>query len=55
MPSEVPVADVTLEVNGEEVPLNDFIRQLVANVVLGMVAPLKGVDDPKTVTVRVAK
>lgn len=42
-------ADLALRVNGREVPLKDFVRDLVANVVRGLTHSLKFCDDPRTV------
>ncbi len=42
-----------LFVNGEEIPLNEFVNEMFANVVLGMIQSLKGVEDPKEIELRV--
>lgn len=42
-------ADLALRVNGREVPLKDFVRDLVANVVRGLIHSLKFCDDPRVV------
>jgi molybdopterin-guanine dinucleotide biosynthesis protein B len=48
---EVAMSNIRLEVNGEEVLLNDFVKTLFENTVLGMLTSLSGVDpDPRTVT-----
>jgi len=56
MSSESCGADVpkglALEVDGEDVPLNDFVTEIVANVLVGIVASLKGVEDPKQIVFR---
>jgi len=36
--------DVRLHLNGAEVPLNYFVVEIVRSTLLGIVAPLKGVD-----------
>lgn len=41
---EEPMSDVKLEVNGQNVPLNPFVRSFIEKTVLGMVAALSDVD-----------
>ena len=41
--------DGTLKVNGVDVPMNNFIRKAMQNVVLGFVKTLKGADEAKKV------
>lgn len=41
--------DGTLRVNGVEVPMNNFIRKAMQNVVLGFVKTLKGAEEAKKV------
>jgi hypothetical protein len=36
--------DVRLRLNGAEVPLNYFVVEIVRSTLLGMIAPLKGVE-----------
>ena len=47
--------DATLFIDGVRLPLALFVRKIVASTVLGMVRPLKGVDDPKSVVVAVKR
>ncbi|MBI4236265.1 MAG: molybdopterin-guanine dinucleotide biosynthesis protein B [Chloroflexi bacterium] len=44
---------VTLTVDGSAVGLNPFARSLFANILLAMVAPLKGIGQPERVTLSV--
>jgi len=45
-----------LQVNGETMPLNPFVSQMVASIILGMVSPLKGLpENVETITVTVKK
>lgn len=47
---------VKLEVNGRSITLNTFVRQMIASLILGMIAPLKNLpENPETITVRVWK
>ena len=41
--------DGTLKVNGVDVPMNNFIRKAMQNVVLGFVKTLKGAEEAKKV------
>jgi hypothetical protein len=37
--------DVEITVDGEEIPLNEFVEQIIGNMVVGGVESLKGVDE----------
>ena len=43
----------TLKVNGEDIPLNEFVNRFFANVLRGMVQSLKGVETPNVIEVKV--
>ena len=44
--------DVVLEVDGKEVPLNDFVRKILCGMVSGSVGALRGVgDDWRTINI----
>ena len=43
----------TLIVNGQEIPLNEFVNGFFASTILGMIASLRGVPEPRTVEIRV--
>ena len=46
--------EITLEVDGKEIPLNPFVRTFIENTVLGMVTSLTGVaTDPKRIVLEV--
>jgi molybdopterin-guanine dinucleotide biosynthesis adapter protein len=48
---EAPMADIRLEVDGQEVNLNAFVRTIIEKTVLAMVTSLSGVDpEPKKIT-----
>jgi molybdopterin-guanine dinucleotide biosynthesis protein MobB len=53
--TQEPGEDATLFIDGVRLPLALFVRKIVASTVLGMVRPLKGVDDPKSVVVAVRR
>ncbi len=53
--TQEPVEDAALFINGVRLPLALFVRKIVASTVIGMVRPLKGVDDPKSVVVAVRR
>jgi len=50
-----PGEDAALFVDGVRVPLALFVRQIVAGSIMGMVRPLKGVENPRSVVVSVRK
>jgi hypothetical protein len=48
---EASMADITLEVDGREVPMNPFVRTFIKSTVLGMVTSLSGIDpEPKKIS-----
>jgi molybdopterin-guanine dinucleotide biosynthesis protein B len=50
-----PGEDAALFIDGVRLPLALFVRKIVASTIMGMVRPLKGVDDPKSVVVAVRR
>ena len=48
-----PGTKVTLLVNGKRVLIKKIIQNMLAGGVLGLITPLKGVDDPKHVNIEV--
>lgn len=47
---EAKMTDITLEVDGREVPMNPFVRTFIEKTVLGMVSSLSGIDpEPKRI------
>jgi len=60
MPGEarVPRAEIkrlVLEADGREIPVNDFVKDMLGSVVLAAVRTLKGVGDPRQVMIRVER
>jgi len=48
---EASMADITLEVDGQEVNMNPFVRTFIERTVLGMVTSLSGIDpEPKKIS-----
>lgn len=45
--------EVTLQVNGKDVPLNPFVRQMLSGGILGMISSLKDADDPKDIQISI--
>jgi hypothetical protein len=41
-----------LTVNGKTIPLTEFPDEFIQNTILGMITSLKGVDEVKTVNLR---
>lgn len=42
-----------IEVDGEHVPVNRFVGEIIGNAVEGMVTALKGADDPHMIVIKV--
>jgi len=54
--AEEAMADIKLEVDGREVPLNPFVRTFIENTVLGMVTSLNGVNlEPKKISLEIER
>ncbi len=48
--------DIVLEIDGKEIPMNDFVRKILCGMVKGSVETLRGVGiDWKTVNVRLSR
>jgi hypothetical protein len=45
--------DITIVVNGKEVPLTKFPKTIIIKTILGMLQALKGVEEIKTVEIRI--
>ncbi len=44
--------DIVLEVDGENIPMNDFVRNILSGMITGSVAALHGVEnDWKTLNI----
>lgn len=43
----------TIEVDGENVPVNRFVGEIIGNAIEGMVTALKGADNPRTIVIKV--
>lgn len=46
-------SQVTLKVNGKDIPLNVFATSMFAETVLGMLKPLRGIDDVQKVNLEI--
>ncbi len=47
--------NVSVSISGAEVPMNPFVKDLVANVVLGLVKTLKKTDPDGEIVIRISK
>jgi hypothetical protein len=45
--------EITINVNGKEVPLTEFPKNIIIKTILAMLQELKGVDEIKTVEIRI--
>ncbi len=44
--------DLVLEVNGKNIPMNDFVRNILGGMISGSVGSLRGVEnDWKTISI----
>ncbi len=53
-PKQKSQNNVQLTINGGEVELNDFVRNFISQTILGMVKPLKGVENIETIELKIS-
>lgn len=53
--NQKPTACVELKVNGEQIELNDFVRNFITHTVIGMVKSLRGVGEVETVSLDISR
>ncbi len=44
---------VKLNVDGKDIELNSFVDKIFKSTILGLIKPLKGVKNPKKVTIKI--
>jgi len=54
-PNQDAIAQVELEVNGQKVELNDFVRNIVTQTITGMVKSLRGIKEVNQVDLKIVK
>jgi hypothetical protein len=54
-PKQEPTAEVELKVNGEEIELNTFARNIISQTVIGMAKSLRGVGEVETISLVVSR
>ena len=47
--------DVTVLSGGKKVPLNDFVRKLILNTLIGMTSALAEIDTDETLVIQIGK
>lgn len=53
---EIPMAEVKLEVDGNSIPLNAFVREFIEKTIVGMVTALQGVAaEPGRITLTIRR
>lgn len=52
---QVSEAAVSVNQNGGELEVNEFVSKIIRSTVLGMVTPLKGVSDPQEILIEVVR
>lgn len=49
-PNQESTAEVQLRVNGEEIELNTFAKNIISQTVMGMAKSLRGVGEVETIS-----
>ncbi len=47
------MSDISIKVNGKNVPLTEFPEEFIANTIKGMLSSLKGVDEIEDVEIKI--
>ncbi len=48
--------DIVVEIDGKNIPMNDFVRKILAGMITGSLGTLRGVEeDWKTLIIRLKK
>ncbi|MCX9085777.1 MAG: hypothetical protein OIN87_13370 [Candidatus Methanoperedens sp.] len=48
--------DIVLEVDGEEIPVNDFVKNILSGMIRGSVETLRGVGEEwKTINIKLKR
>ncbi len=53
--NQKPVTNVDLTINGKKIELNSFVESFISQTVIGMVKPLRGVDNIETIDLKISK
>lgn len=54
-PEQNATSSVKLKINGKSVKLNGFVQNFIAETLLGMVKPLRGVGSVRTLSLNISK
>ncbi len=49
------VVSANLIINGKSIDLNNFVEGFISQTVIGMVTPLRGVDEVETIDLKISK
>ena len=52
-PDQKSVNNADLTVNGKKIELNSFVESFISQTVMGMVKPLRGVDNIETIDLKI--
>ncbi len=48
------MTDVSIEVNNKEIPLNELMKEMLSNLILGYLKSAKDIPDPiKTISIEI--
>ena len=53
--NQTSAANADLTINGEKIELNTFVESFISQTVIGMVKSLRGVDNIKTIDLKISK
>jgi len=54
-PNQKPAAYIESKVNGKEIELNSFAKNIISQTLIGMVRSLRGVGDVEKISLKVSR
>ena len=48
------MSDVSIKVNGKNIPLTEFLEEFIANTIQGMLKSLRGVDEIEDIEIKIS-
>jgi hypothetical protein len=47
------IKEVTVKIDGKEIPINQFVTEIIGHTILGMISPLREVGNPRKIEIKV--
>ncbi|MBN2013352.1 hypothetical protein JW960_28735 [candidate division KSB1 bacterium] len=53
--STKPEPDITIKINGQKIPINEFVKTVTSNVIDGLIDSLKLDEAPRTIEIELKR